>query len=74
MLEAWLEGHVTGPMNIFGDMSGSSGSTDSSSSSSGDLFSLFDDNPGDKKDDGPGDVIELDSDNKDDDVPPVTTY
>jgi len=71
MLEAWIDGHVASPMNMFGETSPSSETSESTptESSGTDLFSLF----GDDNNDKPAGSTITNSDDKDD-PPPVMTY
>ena len=69
MLQAWVEGHINAPLDMFG-----SGSPDSSQPAANPgLFNIFND---DKKTDDLNEAIIMDLDRRDDpeDIPPVITY
>ena len=70
MLEAWIEGHVAAPFNMFGDLSSGSGNNSGTGSTQGpgtDIFSLFGDDS--KKSENSGI-----NDKKDDDTPEIIPY
>lgn len=67
MLEALLDGHVSAPLNMFGDAP----SPDSSGSGGTDLFSLFNDDKSSQSSSGTNEVKK--DDNKED-MPEIIVY
>lgn len=68
MLEAWTEGHVAAPMNMFGDM-GSSSSPAPGSASGADLFSIFD-----NKDSSNNAPSTIKTEEKEEEIPEIIPY
>lgn len=68
MLEAWTEGHIAAPMNMFGDMGSGSGSIPGQGSGT-DLFSLFD-----NKDSSSNGSSTIKTEEKEEDIPEIIPY
>lgn len=73
MLQAWLEGHVNAPADIFGNSS--SGPASSSASSEGGLFNMFSDSSSPDSAQNPeSSLAGLKKDTDNDEIPEIIPY